>query len=459
LRLFSSVKGRVLAGFGAIVLILVASLTGSAILVRDYQSAVAEMETYSRIASLVQDTRSEAGNAALGLQRYVVSGDETDLPLIQESIDNALESGRLAAEEEARSGDGRQALALSQLNVAGVLMGDIANEIVTRRQAGDVAGATALIDQVVPQFRDFRIKMDAIADYEMNALSNRSDHAERAGDLALALLIASGISGVTVALAAAYVVTQSIVRPLTKLEATAREIGEGNLNARTAAAGPRELRNLGATLNDMAERLQQRENDLVLTNAELRERNRQLLEARVQAATDGLTALPNHRSFHERIRDAVRDAEPSRAAVSAIMLDIDHFKKVNDELGHLEGDEILRACSEILAATAGEKNVYRYGGDEFALVLDDTDIEQATAVADTLRKAIEQQSKELHGITISLGVAEFPSTATSAEELIYRADAAMYTAKSRGKNVTCRWDRMDEAAPAKSGRRDSAPVR
>jgi diguanylate cyclase (GGDEF)-like protein len=196
----------------------------------------------------------------------------------------------------------------------------------------------------------------------------------------------------------------------------------------------------------------------VLFNSELRERNRQLLEARTQAATDSLTSLPNHRSFHERIREAVAAAEPKGTPVSAIMLDIDHFKNVNDALGHLAGDEILRACGEVLTSVAGVQNVYRYGGDEFALVLDNTDFEQATAVAEELRKAIETRSPYLRGITISLGVAEYPSASSSAEELIYRADAAMYSAKAAGKNRTCRWDHMDDVAGAKPARR-SAPVR
>lgn len=437
--------------------ILVTSLVGSALMVRDYQSAVAEMETHSQISSYVQDTRSEAGNAALTLQRYVIAGDDRDLPLLEESISAALESGRLARLESAQSGNTQQALSLSLLASEAELMGNAALGIVALRQSGDVAGASALVDQVVPQFRQFRLAMDEVADDEMTALSERSRQAERSGNLALGLLITSGITGVLVALAGAYVVATSIIRPLTALRTTAVRIGDGDLDARTKPSGPSELVHLGQTLNNMAAHIQQREQDLVFANAELRERNRQLLEARVQAATDGLTSLPNHRSFHERIREAVSAAETSGASVSAIMLDIDHFKTVNDDLGHLAGDEILRACGEILAAAAGAENVYRYGGDEFALVLDKTDITRATAVAEELRMAIESRSNDLRGITISLGVAEFPATSQSAEELIYRADAAMYTAKSGGKNRTCRWDRMGEMTDATPPRR-SAPV-
>lgn len=456
MRLISSVKSRVLIGFGLIVVILGASIVGSALMVRDYRSAVAEMETHSRIASLVQDTRSEAGNAALTLQRYVISGDETDLPLLRQSISAALESGRLAAQEEAESGDKQQALALTQLVGGASIMADAAEEIIARRQSGDTEGASALVDRVVPQFRQFRISMDEIADYQMTALSEVSADAERTGNLALGLSIISGVAGVIVAMGAAYVVTRSVTRPLTALESTARKIGEGDLDARTRPTGPRELRHLAATLNDMAERLQQREADLVLFNSELRERNRQLLEARTQAATDCLTSLPNHRSFHERIRKVVAAAETEGNAVSVIMLDIDHFKQVNDALGHLEGDNILRACSDILKTTAGAENVYRYGGDEFALILDKTGIEGASGLAEELRSAIEHRNPDLRGVTISLGLAEFPAMAGSADELIYRADAAMYAAKSAGKNNICRWDHMPSASPPA---RRSAPVR
>jgi diguanylate cyclase (GGDEF)-like protein len=216
-----------------------------------------------------------------------------------------------------------------------------------------------------------------------------------------------------------------------------------------------EERNAVRDFNRCWSQVRDRTQDLRRANLELRERNRQLLDARAQAATDSLTSLPNHRSFHERIRAAVSAAETSGASVSAIMLDIDRFKTVNDKLGHLAGDEILRACGEILAGAAGAENVYRYGGDEFALILDKTDIEHATAVAEELRTAIESRSPDLRGITISLGVAEFPHISQSAEELIYRADAAMYTAKSAGKNRACRWDRIADVADVA----DAAPTR
>ena len=143
------------------------------------------------------------------------------------------------------------------------------------------------------------------------------------------------------------------------------------------------------------------------------------------------------------------------------MLDIDHFKTVNDELG-LEGDKILRACGEILAAAAGAgKCLQVRRRREFALILDKTDIERATAIAEELRTAIESRSNDLRGITISLGVAEFPATSQSAEELIYRADACYVPAKSAGKTALAAgttW-RMWRTLRRRAGPRRSTSVR
>jgi diguanylate cyclase (GGDEF)-like protein len=197
--------------------------------------------------------------------------------------------------------------------------------------------------------------------------------------------------------------------------------------------------------------LQAREQDLVLSNEELKQRNCQLLEARSQAATDALTSLPNHRAFQQRIRAEVSRATAGGSSVGLIMLDIDGFKRFNDSLGHLAGDEVLRHCSRIFVETLGPDCAYRYGGDEFVVILTGADEQQTAGVAEQLRGAVEAEvGGHDPGLTVSLGVAAFPSTATSAEELIYKADAAMYLAKSAGKNRVARWGEKTGARPRSS---------
>jgi diguanylate cyclase (GGDEF)-like protein len=215
--------------------------------------------------------------------------------------------------------------------------------------------------------------------------------------------------------------------------------------------GPRELAHLGHTLNFMVEKLEQRERELVRSNDELQQRNRQLVDARTQAATDGLTGLRNHRKFHERVREEVTHAEAEGGNTGLVMLDLDGFKKINDSEGHLAGDEILRKVSVVLAEVAGIQHTYRYGGDEFAVLLPGSDREQTAETAEQMRGAVESRiGGDGLPLTVSLGVAAYPETAGSAEELIYRADAAMYHAKGAGKNRVAAWGGDGEAVQVSS---------
>ncbi|HLB26770.1 MAG TPA: PAS domain S-box protein, partial [Dehalococcoidia bacterium] len=199
-----------------------------------------------------------------------------------------------------------------------------------------------------------------------------------------------------------------------------------------------------AALNRALEgKVKERTRELRIANKELRERNRQLLDARAQAVTDSNTGLPNHRAFHERVRDEIARAHVDGAEIGLIMMDIDAFKSVNDSLGHLAGDRILRGLARTLGRTASRGNAYRYGGDEFAVLLPAAGRHETIALAEKLRRAVETRTNG-NGtvVTISLGVACYPDTASSAEELVYGSDAAMYWAKSAGKNRVGNWSEL-----------------
>jgi diguanylate cyclase (GGDEF)-like protein len=211
------------------------------------------------------------------------------------------------------------------------------------------------------------------------------------------------------------------------------------MSARAPVRGPSELARVGEALNHMMDTVEQRTEELRLSNEELRERNRQLLEARTQAASDGLTGLLNHRKFHQRIREVVAEAEASGDAVGVIMMDVDNFKQVNDNLGHLKGDELLRELASTIAEVAGQDNGYRYGGDEFSVLLAGHDHKKTRKAAERLLAAVSKRNTGTDGVTISLGVASFPEVAANAEELVYRADMALNWAKSSGKNQVGDW--------------------
>jgi diguanylate cyclase (GGDEF)-like protein len=155
--------------------------------------------------------------------------------------------------------------------------------------------------------------------------------------------------------------------------------------------------------------------------------------------TDGLTGLYVHRYLQERLDEEVRRASRYNSPLSFLMIDIDFFKKYNDEHGHLAGDEVLKRVSKVLTSLAGASDlVARYGGEEFAFILPAQDKPAAMAKAESIRKAIEEQvlvfdGQETH-VTISCGLASFPQDAMTKNGLIDRSDQALYEAKSQGRN-------------------------
>ena len=166
-----------------------------------------------------------------------------------------------------------------------------------------------------------------------------------------------------------------------------------------------------------------------------------LITTRALADTDGLTGLRNHRAFHERIGKETSQALESGRPVALVMLDVDNFKRINDSQGHQAGDNALRQLAPVLAAEVGQENAYRYGGDEFALLMPGKDHAATLEIAELVRRAVQRRigSEEIRA---SLGVASLSDGAATMDELIYGADAAMYWAKSQGKNRVGDWARL-----------------
>jgi diguanylate cyclase (GGDEF)-like protein len=207
------------------------------------------------------------------------------------------------------------------------------------------------------------------------------------------------------------------------------------LIARDSVKGALNIYRLGedASFDDDEFELAKRFGDaaaLALDNAQVRAR----LEH--QAMTDSLTGLYNHRAFHERLRKALATASRSHEAVSVLMLDIDDFKRVNDIYGHGAGDEILRSLAETLKDSVRSSDVvYRLGGEEFAIVITSRSPQNAEQLARRVVDRVESTDFDPAGrITISVGLARGPEHAMNPRELIACAEAAMMSAKARGKN-------------------------
>jgi len=151
---------------------------------------------------------------------------------------------------------------------------------------------------------------------------------------------------------------------------------------------------------------------------------------------DQLTGLYNRYHLSEEGGRKFSRAQRTQEKLSVIILDIDHFKSVNDTYGHIIGDDVLVLTSRLLMKfKRNEDVVIRYGGEEFVIVLDNCGVADAKEKAENRRKSIEQLNPKGIAITSSFGVAEFKSTHQSFEELLKEADKALYTAKAKGRNL------------------------
>jgi diguanylate cyclase len=167
----------------------------------------------------------------------------------------------------------------------------------------------------------------------------------------------------------------------------------------------------------------------------------QLDHARVEALTDPLTGVLNRRGFELCLMEVLEAAHADGTPTSLVMIDIDHFKKVNDTHGHLFGDKVIRALAEVLKANVkGKDAVARLGGEEFGLLLPDTGVDGAKVLAEKIRQTMERgkirrvdKNESIGGITISLGLALLIQGEDHAQ-LIDRADKALYASKTGGRN-------------------------
>jgi two-component system cell cycle response regulator len=178
----------------------------------------------------------------------------------------------------------------------------------------------------------------------------------------------------------------------------------------------------------------------------LREARRQLEE---QSVTDALTGLKNRRFFDERLHEEFRRAQRYGDTLSLIMIDLDHFKDVNDRHGHPAGDVVLREAAALIRASIRDPDICaRYGGEEFAVILPKTHMTGALAVAERIWKELENREYVVPAngtpaprkvrVTASLGIAFYPSKDISSGELLVRfADQALYNAKRGGRNSIC----------------------
>ncbi len=307
---------------------------------------------------------------------------------------------------------------------------------------------------------------DARGDYlvGIDMYANEVEHKMR--QLKQAGLISLMVS-ILLAILFANVLAKNFNVRINRLVRRCGEIARAQLEPSSANGTGDELDHLGQTIEAMAEhlehsreeneqarralekhkdelekRVQERTGELLEANDQLREeiRERERIEAVLQqtARTDYLTQLPNRRAMIQIMDKEAARFERSEHPFSLVLLDIDHFKAINDSYGHDGGDEILVRIAKHMHGWMREKDVLaRWGGEEFLILLSDTDVDQATEQAERLRAAIEAQTFSVQQgdtrVTASLGVAGYLSN-QGIDSCIKNADIALYRAKSGGRN-------------------------
>jgi diguanylate cyclase (GGDEF)-like protein/putative nucleotidyltransferase with HDIG domain len=156
------------------------------------------------------------------------------------------------------------------------------------------------------------------------------------------------------------------------------------------------------------------------------------------AETDALTLLRNHRSFQTDLREALAMGASTRSTLSLVLIDIDNFKSINDRFGHPIGDQVLTTLAELMREEYGDAQSYRIGGEEFALLLPDDGEQEAYTAVERLHARLWQTGfPHAEPVTVSAGIASYPSSASDRDQLLRVADGALYWAKNHGKNRSC----------------------
>ena len=247
-----------------------------------------------------------------------------------------------------------------------------------------------------------------------------------AANLAVVIAVTLGVFAL-----ATYSVRRFVSSQLTAIVNAANRLRRGDTSARTGLRGDRgELNRLGETLDLMAQGLQARESEL----------NQALRELQEQVITDPLTRLLNRRYLREYLPRELIRAKRNRGSLAVVLIDIDHFKRINDTFGHEAGDLVLRTLGALLKDGVRASDIAcRFGGEEFVVVLLDAAPEGARQKAEAMRAAVGKldlnyRGESLGRITASMGVALYPDHADDADSLLRAADEALYRAKDSGRD-------------------------
>lgn len=234
------------------------------------------------------------------------------------------------------------------------------------------------------------------------------------------------------------------------------------VNAAPIYGSGKEPRGILVTFDDVTQ-IEQKNSELQKVLGRLRESREKIKkqneELKLLATRDALTGCVNRRAFFEEATKQWSSAKRYKHELSCVMVDVDHFKSINDTHGHAVGDEVLKTVAAVLQETARESDtVCRYGGEEFCIMLTHTDIEHAALAGERFRNAIAQAKPNDLTVTASLGVSSISNNAEDFAQMVNQADQALYAAKHGGRNRVMYFDPSLEQVEAKHEKTPEAPT-
>lgn len=242
-----------------------------------------------------------------------------------------------------------------------------------------------------------------------------------------------------------------------ELDECTHQLGDPNLNAEEVK---KITYSVLASASSMKESSMAFQEEMANSSDAVRKLRQQLVEARAEAMKDELTEVGNRKAFNNAIEELMFNAKDNPNSLCLVMADIDHFKNFNDTYGHLVGDSVLRYFASIMKKTKGDnETICRFGGEEFAILMAESSIEQAIERAEGIRKDIQaahlkqrNSDKPLKTITSSFGIAQFHGDQDDSKSFLERADNALYLAKEKGRNQVVDEMQLSSEKPTDSKR-------
>jgi len=251
-------------------------------------------------------------------------------------------------------------------------------------------------------------------------------------------------------------VTRMISAAVTSVERYDEQLSEGTAAANSAASEAdlkRVVEDLLSATKSMARENDSLKEELEASRVRSEKLTHEIEVVRIESLTDALTQVGNRLHFDDTLARAIVRAGENDAPMTLLLVDIDHFKKVNDQFGHQMGDDVLRMVAARLKSSVRDGEIARYGGEEFTVILYNKSIQIGKLIAERIRVSIESAEMRVRStgasigrVTVSIGVAELKPRLTAAD-IVQSADEALYAAKRKGRNCVVLEDSIDAAAP------------